>query len=512
MQIRFTERSSALVDKVMIYLIADDLKLSSEAKAIDQKASGLISKAIKTSQFKGKRGTHLAIALAGGARADYALLCGIGSLKDLSEHAWEKIGGSCVPKLNSLRASSATLVIENAKIGTFSAADIAARIAHGAHLRSFTFDKYFTKKTADDKPTLKVFAVALTGSKAAAKPYSELEKLAEGVFFTREVVSEPANIIHPESLAERCLELKKLGVEVEIFGEPEMHKMGFGALLGVGQGSVRESQMVIMRYHGLPTPKRSSGFAQAGAGRGKAAPLAFIGKGVTFDTGGISIKPAGGMEEMKWDMGGAGTVIGLMKALAGRKAKVNVVGAVGLVENMPDGNAQRPGDVVTSYSGQTIEVLNTDAEGRLVLADVLWYVQKHFKPSAMIDLATLTGAIIVALGTSRAGLFSNNDKLAEQLFKAGEKTGEEVWRLPLGKVYDEQINSDIADMQNIGRDREAGSITAAQFLQRFVNDVPWAHLDIAGTAWSKKASEIYDKGATAYGVRLLNEWVKENYE
>jgi leucyl aminopeptidase len=256
--------------------------------------------------------------------------------------------------------------------------------------------------------------------------------------------------------------------------------------------------MVIMRYHG--------------AGKGKAQPLAFVGKGVTFDTGGISIKPANGMEEMKWDMGGAGTVIGLMKALAGRKAKVNVVGAVGLVENMPDGNAQRPGDVVTSYSGQTIEVLNTDAEGRLVLADVLWYVQKHLKPKAIIDLATLTGAIIVALGTSRAGLFSNNDKIAEQLFKAGEKTGEEVWRLPLGKVYDEQINSDIADMQNIGRDREAGSITAAQFLQRFVNDVPWAHLDIAGTAWSKKASDICDKGATAYGVRLLNQWVADNYE
>ena len=497
MQIKFTERATTAADHVVIYLVADDLKLSSEAKAIDQKASNIISKAIKTSQFKGKRGSLLSVALAEGARADFIVLAGIGSLKDLNEHEWEKIGGSCVPKLNSLRASSATLVIESAKIGALAASEIAARIAHGAHLRSFRFDKYFTKKTADDKPTLKTFTVALAGSKAAAKPYSELEKLAEGVFFTREVVSEPANIIHPESLAERCLELKKLGVDVEVFGEPEMHKMGFGALLGVGQGSVRESQMVIMRYHG--------------AGK-KDAPLAFIGKGVTFDTGGISIKPANGMEEMKWDMGGAGTVIGLMKALAGRKAKVNVVGAVGLVENMPDGNAQRPGDVVTSYSGQTIEVLNTDAEGRLVLADVLWYVQKHLKPRAMIDLATLTGAIIVALGTSRAGLFSNNDKIAEQLFKAGEKTGEEVWRLPLGKVYDEQINSDIADMQNIGRDREAGSITAAQFLQRFVNDVPWAHLDIAGTAWSKKASDICDKGATAYGVRLLNEWVKENYE
>ncbi|MEQ1788982.1 MAG: leucyl aminopeptidase, partial [Rickettsiales bacterium] len=356
-----------------------------------------------------------------------------------------------------------------------------------------------TKKKADEKPTLKSFTVALTGSKAAAKPYNTLEAVADGVVFTRNLVSEPANIINPETLAEQCKTLKKLGVEVEILDEEDMHKLGFGALLGVGQGSAIESYLVIMKWNGLGE-------------KSKTAPLAFVGKGVTFDTGGISIKPAGGMEEMKWDMGGAGTVIGLMKALAGRKAKVNVVGVVGLVENMPSGNAQRPGDVVTSYSGQTIEVLNTDAEGRLVLADALWYTQKHFKPKFIVDLATLTGAIIVALGTSRAGLFSNNDKLAEQLFKTGAKVGEEVWRLPLGDVYDKQINSDIADMQNIGKEREAGSITAAQFLQRFVNDVPWAHLDIAGTAWSKKDTDITPKGGTGYGVRLLNQLVEDYYE
>jgi leucyl aminopeptidase len=339
----------------------------------------------------------------------------------------------------------------------------------------------------------------LTGAKAAAGFYADLEKLADGIFLTRDLVNEPPNILYPETMAEACEKLTALGVEVDVLGEPEMYELGFGALLGVGQGSARESKMVVMRWNGL--------------GKGsKTPPVAFVGKGVTFDTGGISIKPAGGMEEMKWDMGGAGTVIGLMKALAGRKAKVNVVGVVGLVENMPGGNAQRPGDVVTSYSGQTIEVLNTDAEGRLVLADALWYTQKHFKPKFIIDLATLTGAIIVALGTSRAGLFANDNKLADQLFKTGEKTGEEVWRLPLGDVYDKQINSDIADMQNIGRDREAGSITAAQFLQRFVNKTPWAHLDIAGVAWTKRDGDITPKGATAYGVRLLNQLVADYYE
>lgn len=286
---------------------------------------------------------------------------------------------------------------------------------------------------------------------------------------------------------------------MNILGETEMRKLGMNALLGVGQGSDKESQLVVMRYNG----NKGS----------KSAPVAFVGKGVTFDTGGISIKPANGMEEMKWDMGGAGVVIGLMRALAGRKAKINAIGVAGLVENMPDGNAQRPGDVVKSANGQTIEVLNTDAEGRLVLADALWYTQQHSKPQFIIDLATLTGAIIVALGTSRAGLFSNNDKLARQLFDTGKKTGEEVWRLPLADVYDKQINSDIADMQNIGKDREAGSITAAQFLQRFIeNDTPWAHLDIAGVAWSKKDSDIAAKGATAFGVRLLNQLIADYYE
>jgi len=311
------------------------------------------------------------------------------------------------------------------------------------------------------------------------------------------LVTEPANIIYPETLAAACKNLEQDGVKVTILGEKEMAKLGMGALLGVGQGSVRESQLVIMEWLG-------------GAKDDK--PVAFVGKGVCFDTGGISIKPAGGMEEMKWDMGGAGAVIGLIKTLAGRNAKVNAIGVVGLVENMPDGNAQRPGDVVTSMSGQTIEVLNTDAEGRLVLADALWYTQDTYKPKFIVDLATLTGAIIVSLGGVYAGLFSNNDKLSKRLSESGEATGEKVWRFPLCDAYDKMINSDIADMQNIGAERQAGSITAAQFLQRFVNDTPWAHLDIAGTAWSKKDAATCPKGATGFGVRLLDNLVREHYE
>jgi leucyl aminopeptidase len=497
MKIAFIERAkSAPSDSVLLFAVGTDKKLSSLAAAVDKQAGGVIAKAMAKSKFSGKPGQYLSVVLPAGNKVDRVILAGCGTFKEMTAQSFEKLGGGAVPHLNAAGAASATFVLEPFKCQV-AMPEAAARLAHGVRLRSYTFDKYFTKQLKEDKPTLHYVTIACTQSKAAQKAHSALEALAEGVLFTRDIVSEPANIIHPETLAEKCHELKKLGVEVEALGEPEMYRLGFGALLGVGQGSSKESQLVIMRWNGLDK---------------KSAPVAFVGKGVTFDTGGISIKPANGMEEMKWDMGGAGVVIGLMKALAGRKAKVNAVGVVGLVENMPDGNAQRPGDVVTSYSGQTIEVLNTDAEGRLVLADALWYTQKHFKPKCIIDLATLTGAIIVALGTSRAGLFSNNDKLAEQLFATGEKVGEEVWRLPLGEVYDKQINSDIADMQNIGKDREAGSITAAQFLQRFVNHVPWAHLDIAGVAWSKKDSDITPKGATAFGVRLLNEWVAEYYE
>jgi len=501
MKINFVEFSTAKtkLDNVIILLVGEDKKLSATGQTLNKQAGGALAKALATGKFTGKRGQYACIVAPSGMKADRIILAGIGEAKKLDATALENIGGGIVPYVNTARAKSATILVEELKGCPVSLPEAAARLAHGANLRSYNFDKYFTKKTADEKPTIQSFTVAATNAKACEKHYAPLEKLAEGVFTTRDLVSEPANIIYPETLAEKCVEFEKLGVEVEVLGEPEMYKLGFGALLGVGQGSARESQFVIMKWNGL--------------GKGsKAQPLAFVGKGVTFDTGGISIKPSGSMEEMKWDMGGAGVVIGLMKTLAGRKAKVNVVGVVGLVENMPGGNAQRPGDVVTSYSGQTIEVINTDAEGRLVLADALWYTQKHFKPKFIVDLATLTGAIIISLGSSRAGLFSNDDKLADQLFKTGKKTGEELWRLPLAESYDKMINSDIADMLNSTNSREAGSITAAQFLQRFVNDTPWAHLDIAGTAWSKKDSDICPKGATAFGVRLLNELVAEYYE
>ena len=284
---------------------------------------------------------------------------------------------------------------------------------------------------------------------------------------------------------------------MEVLGEAELEKLGCHSLLGVGQGSAKESKLVVMQWNG---------------GKAGDAPVAFVGKGVTFDTGGISIKPAQDMDDMKWDMGGAAAVLGVMRALAGRKAAVNAIGVMGLVENMPDGNAQRPGDVVKSMSGQTIEILNTDAEGRLVLADALWYTQDRFKPTHMINLATLTGAIIISLGEEYAGLFSNNDELATSLNEAGLKVGEKLWRLPLAKAYDKQIDSVIADVKNIGNGRSAGSITAAQFLQRFVNETKWAHLDIAGVAWNKKAGDLYQAGSTAFGVRLLNMWVKKHIE
>jgi len=495
MKINFVEISVVKPDAAGVFLVGEDKKLSAVAASVDKQAGGALTRAM-LGKFSGKRGQVVHIIPPSGVKAGHIFLVDAGEAKTLDAEAFEKIGGAIVPHLNAARVKSATLVLDHAK-GKISAALAAARIAHGVNLRAYYFGKYHTTKPADELPTFAVFSVALTGAKTAAKDYEPLEKLADGIFFTRDLVTEPANIIYPESLAAKAKELKKLGVEVEVLGEAEMMKLGFGALLGVGQGSIRESQLVILRWNG---------------GKKGDAPLAFVGKGVTFDTGGISIKPAAGMEEMKWDMGGAGVVIGLMKALAGRKAKVNVVGVAGLVENMPGGNAQRPGDVVTSYSGQTIEVLNTDAEGRLVLADALWYTQKHLKPKFIVDLATLTGAIIVSLGTSRAGLFSNNDKLADQLFKTGQKTGEEVWRMPLADAYDKLINSDIADMQNTGKDREAGSITAAQFLQRFVNNTPWVHLDIAGVAWSKKDTDIVPKGGTGWGVRLLNELVAEYYE
>jgi leucyl aminopeptidase len=460
-------------------------------------AHAYVSRALAASPFKGKTGDVLSL-VNPGAGAAHVLVIGLGDTKKLDAATLEEAGARAVAAALAVKVTGLEILATLPKTVKLDAAEAAACLASGAKLRAYCFDKYRTKIKAEDKPALKTVNVVTASAEKAKKAYAPRAAVAEAVAFTRNIVSEPANVIYPETLAAECKQLTKLGVTVEVLGEAQMKKLGMGALLGVGQGSVRESKLVVMQWHG---------------GKKGGKPVALIGKGVTFDTGGISIKPSGGMEEMKWDMAGSAAVIGTMRALAARKAKANVVGIVGLVENMPDGNAQRPGDVVKSMSGQTIEVINTDAEGRLVLADALWYCQDRFKPQVMVDLATLTGAIIVCLGSLKAGLFSNNDKVAASLVASAERTHEHVWRMPLGAEYDAMINCDIADMQNVGEGREAGSTTAAQFLQRFTNDVPWAHLDIAGVAWQNKIRfPVAPKGAVGWGVRLLNDWIAENYE
>ena len=365
------------------------------------------------------------------------------------------------------------------------------------NLKSYKFDKY--KNKSKEKHFIETLKIIDFQNKFNNTDKIEITsgKRVKGIFLTRDLVSEPANVLYPSKFVDICKILKKTGVSIEVLDEKKMKSLGMNALLGVSQGSVRPARTMIMKWTGNPSNKKQ--------------PIAFIGKGVTFDTGGISIKPSGGMEDMKWDMGGAGVVAGLMYTLALRKAKTNVIGAVGLVENMPDGNAQRPGDIVKSMSGQTIEVLNTDAEGRLVLADVLWYVKEKFKPKLMVDLATLTGAIIVALGDRYAGMFSNSNDLADKLYSSSKETQELIWRLPLDSDFDKLLNCQVADMKNITGARGAGSITAAQFLKRFVGEVEWAHLDIAGVTWSKKGTSLSRPGGTGFGVRLLDNFVKKNY-
>jgi leucyl aminopeptidase len=455
-----------------------------------------IAKALKAASFSGKKGETLTLVHPSG-NPSIVVVAGIGKAKDLTSLALEEAGGAITAAALVAKVDSIEINAALPKAAKIDGNDAAAHLAFGVQLRSYRFDKYRTKIKPEDKPKLKSVSLVSASAEKAKKAYAPLAALAESINFSRDLVSEPANILYPETLANECKKLTKVGVKVEVLGETEMKKLGMGSLLGVGQGSERESKLVVMQYYG---------------GKKGTKPVALIGKGVTFDTGGISIKPANGMEEMKWDMGGSAAVIGTMRALAARGAKVNAVGVVGLVENMPDGNAQRPGDVVTSMSGQTIEVLNTDAEGRLVLADALYYCQQRFKPQCMVDLATLTGAIIISLGSHKAGLFSNNDKISAQLTAAGDTTGEKLWRMPMGDEYDVMINCDIADMKNISDGREAGSTTAAQFLQRFISDVPWAHLDIAGVAWNNKPTSLHPKGAVGWGVRLLNNWIAKNYE
>lgn len=483
----------------LVLVVGEGRQLGPFGQQVDKACGGTLVKAMAAAaRFSGGKGQWLEV-MAPGHGLGRVLLAGLGKTTEVKAVAYEAVGADAVKRLAVSGESELAVAAEVLKGTMLPAGEAAARAALGARLGSYRFDKYRTRMKDREKPSLKTVSVLTQAAAVAKKLYAPLDKLADGVTLTRNLVTEPANIIYPETLAAECRKLVKLGVKVEVLGEREMKKLGMGALLGVGQGSERESKLVVMQWNG---------------GKKGAKPVSFVGKGVCFDTGGISIKPAAGMEEMKWDMGGAGAVVGAMAAIAGRKAKANVVGVVALVENMPSGTAQRPGDVVTSMSGQTIEVLNTDAEGRLILCDAMWYTQQRFKPQAMIDLATLTGAIIISLGHEHAGLFSNNDRLSEQLTAAGRSEDELLWRMPLSEAYDEGLKSPIADMQNIaGPGFGAGSITAAQFLQRFVVDkTPWAHLDIAGTAWSKKDKPTVPKGATGFGVRLLNRLVADHYE
>jgi leucyl aminopeptidase len=457
----------------------DTIAMSTAAETVDHLLDGALSRAAEESQFKAKAGASLVVRGAAGT----AVLIGSGETITAGKEA-ETLGGHVFAALGKAGVKSATLYLD-------ADAEVIADIAHGAHLASYVFKHYFTKGDQAEVKSLQL-TIASAEAKAAEAAYESRAQLAEGVFLARDLVTEPANKLYPESYAERLQPLSETGLKITVLDEDAMRKEGMHLLLSVGQGSRRASRMVVMEWQG---------------GAKDEAPIALVGKGVCFDTGGISIKPAAGMEDMKWDMGGSAAVVGAMRALAGRKVKRNVVGLVGLVENMPDGEATRPGDVVTSMSGQTVEIINTDAEGRLVLADVLTYANKYYKPAKMINLATLTGAILVSLGKEYAGLFSNNDELSQAIMTAGNATNEKSWRMPMGKEYDDMLKSHIADMKNIGG-RLAGSITAACFLERFVEGVPWAHLDIAGMAWSDKSTPTVPKGGTGYGVKMLTNLIE----
>jgi leucyl aminopeptidase len=489
-KVGFVPFSTAVRGSLVVFC-DDSLKLGRTAEKVLGKVSGLVKRAAAAQTFKGKNGAVLDILAPEGLKTDRLIVIGTGKASALKDNDFLKFGGVLAGKI---RGGTVTVIADLPSAAMSS--DQSAALVAGLRLRGYKFDRYKTKKKDDDVALRADVSIAVGDVAAAKKAFAPDNHVVDGVIIARDLVNEPPNVLYPEEFARRASRLRKVGVGIDVLDVKAMTKLGMGALLGVGQGSSRPSRTVIMRWNG---------------GKKGEPPVAFVGKGVCFDTGGISIKSAGGMEEMKGDMGGAACVVGLMHALAARKAKVNAIGAIGLVENMPDGNAQRPGDIVTSMSGQTIEIINTDAEGRLVLADVLWYVAQKFKPKFMVDLATLTGAIMVALGTEHAGLFSNNDQLSERLTKVGAETGERVWRMPLAPEYDKLIDSQFADMKNTGG-RYGGSITAAQFLQRFVDDTPWAHLDIAGTAMGAPKTDINQSWGSGFGVRLLDRLVAEYYE
>ncbi len=492
MNIEFVPTDTALSADTVLAVPAFEGGLGAAASALDQQLNGLLAKAMAGSRFTGAAGQTLDIVAPHGLDAGRLLLVGVGPQDKVDAMAVETGAAHAFQAVKNSGAKTLVLRLPREP------AHLVARAAFGIRLAAYRFDKYRTTEKADKKPSITTVKFAVDDPNAVRAAYEKESGLADAIMFARDLVSEPANILFPAEFARRVKELERLGLEVEILGVEEMTKLGMGALLGVGQGSRRESQFAVIQWKGAADPA--------------AQPIAFVGKGVCFDTGGISIKPAEGMEEMITDMGGAAAVTGLMYALASRKAKANVVGILGLVENMPDGNAQRPGDIVTSMSGQTIEVINTDAEGRLVLADALWYCQNRFKPKFMVDLATLTGAIIIALGKDVAGMFSNDDDLSAKLLAASAATGEVLWRMPMPAQYEKLLDTPQADMKNIGT-RHGGSITAALFIRKFVNGLPWAHLDIASTAW-KPGSTVptIPSGATGFGVRLLDRLVADAYE
>jgi leucyl aminopeptidase len=494
---------SADPETVTVLLAGEGLELGSKARDFDTKSAGSVSKAAAAADFKGKYKTTIEILAPAKIEINRLIVAGVGKDGALSAQQYVDLGGAILGSIQNRKASVASLIVDVEASGDHSAEQIAALIAQGAFLRHYNFKKYFTKKSGDesaaDKDGLKKLIVHVAHPDKAKAAFHPLKAVANGVNFARDLVNEPANILGPVELAEKTKALEKLGVSVDILDVKDMEKLGMGSLLSVGQGSTRPSRLAVMVWNGAKGSKKQK-------------PVCFVGKGVVFDTGGISIKPAAGMEDMKGDMGGAAAVIGTMYALAERKANVNAVGLVGCVENMPSGNAVRPGDIVTSMSGQTIEVINTDAEGRLVLADVLWYAQEKFKPKLVIDLATLTGAIMIALGKEYAGMFVNDDKLSDELLSASRATNERLWRMPLDKAFDKMMDSKNADMKNTGG-RWGGAATAAAFLQRFVQkDTPWCHIDLAGTAMDGARNDINQSWGAGWGVRLLDRFVAEHHE
>ena len=504
MQISFVAPSNIAAGAWVVGATDGPVLLAAAARA-DKASGGALTRALKSSRFTGKAGQMLEVLAPAGLAASRLLLVGLGKPESVDEKGLETLGAQIVARLYAGGETAASLEIELPSTSKKGGAKIkkseaAAHLAFGARLRSYAFDKYRTRNLDEYVRKLTSLRIVTADTAAAKKAFAGLSAVADGIFLARDLVNEPPNILYPQEFARRAKTLlTKLGVKVEILGEAEMNRQGFGALLGVGKGSARESQLVVMQWNGAPKSKKSQ-------------PIAFVGKGVCFDSGGLSLKPGGGMMGMKGDMAGAASVTGTMLALAARKARVNAVGVVGLVENMPSGDATRPDDVLTSLSGQTIEVLNTDAEGRLVLADALTYTQRRFKPKFVIDLATLTGAIVQTLGFEHAGVFSNDDQLVQRIQAAGRYTGERVWQLPLDPFYDKMIRSKIADMKNIGGGN-SGAISAAQFLLRFIEKTPWAHLDIAGVAWQDgEQKPAIPSWGTGWGVRLLNRMVKEHYE